>query len=126
MSKTVITLDPASATVKAVVNAVRYTVGAQAGWSTYVAEQDVTRETVKDHADALAALSYPNDDRVQTVTVEGKKVRTRYGNAVQAAKAGLNYALGKSEGTVSTALLTSAGKKATRDEVIAAWEAAQK
>lgn len=106
------------------VNAVRYAVKARGTWVKYVTDNKVTRETVKDHAAALAALAYPSDKPIQRV--DG--TRTRYGNAVQAAGNGMRAALDKEESdgepTVQ-ALLTKAGFAATLEEVTAAWKSAQ-
>lgn len=120
MSDTTVTPINADAVVKAV----RYAVRAQGSWATYVADNGVTRDTVKDHALALAMLAFPNDEPVQKTNGS----RTRFGNAVQAAANGMRYVLDKDETDETDKpvnLLTRAGIKATRDEVIAAWEAAQ-
>lgn len=70
------------ATIKAAVNG--------AGkYATYVADHTVTRDTVKDHAYALAVLTYPNDAPVQ----KKDGTRTRFGKAVAAAGNGLRAAL---------------------------------
>lgn len=79
----------------AAVNAVRYAVKSLGTWASYVADNNVTRETVADHARALAALAFPKDDPIQKS--EGK--RTRFGNAVQAAGNGMRRALDDIEGT---------------------------
>lgn len=70
-----------------------------ARYGAYVTAYGVTHDTVKDHARAIAdawADKYGyTGDRVQTVkSDDGTKVRTKYGNAVQAAGAGLRRALG--------------------------------
>lgn len=121
MSTNVITLSTDDATAAPLVAHIKSSVNSAAKYSAYVTAHNVTRETVKDHASALAILSYPNDKPVQKV--DGK--RTRFGNAVQAAGKGLRDALGKGEGAPKTALLTTLGKESTLDEVVAAWKAAQ-
>lgn len=88
-----VTLDPTNDTVKNVVAQVRSDMRGAGRYATYVTEFKVTRETVKDHALALATLVYPNDTPVQKK--DGQ--RTRFGNAVQAAGNGLRAALGKDE-----------------------------
>ena len=108
-----------------VVKAIRYAVKTRGYWETFVAENNITHETkIADVARALAVLAYPTDEPVQKI--DGK--RTRFGNAVQAAGNGIRSVLGKgeSEEEPTVALITRAGAKATREEVIAAWEAAQK
>lgn len=108
----------------AVVNAVKYAVRTRKDWEKFVAENNVTRDTIADTAREIAALAYPTDKQVQSV--DGK--RTRYGNAVQAAGYMMRAVLA-SDSEDSTAptvnLITKAGAKATKEEVIAAWQAAQ-
>lgn len=119
-----ITLTSDDVTAAALVATIRASVNGLGKYDAYVAEHNVTREDVKHHALALAVLAYPNDKPIQKA--EGK--RTRFGNAVQAAGNGLRNALGKVEGggaDPTLNLLTREGKSATREEVIAAWEAAQ-
>lgn len=121
----VITLDPKSPVVKDVVAQVRASLRDHKRYAAYVAAFGVTRETIGDHALAIARLV--TKETAQTVrTEDGKKVRTTFGNAVQAAATGLRREFEAEESAPSTALLTSAGKKATREQVIAEWEAAQK
>lgn len=122
MSDTKIILTTDDVTAKALVDVVKSSVNGAGKYSAYVKAHNVTRETVKDHAAAIAALVYPNDKPVQKV--DG--VRTRFGNAVQAAGAGLRTALGKGEGSPKVALITTLGAKSTLEEVTAAWRAAQK
>lgn len=76
---------------EALTSTIKSSVNGAGKYAAYVEEFDVTRETVKDHAAALAALTYPNDAPVQKK--DGK--RTRFGNAVQAAGNGLRNALTK-------------------------------
>ena len=109
-------------TANALVATIRAAVNGNGKYADYVMANDVTRETVKDHAAALAALAYPNDETVQKI--DGK--RTRFGNAVQAAGNGLRAALAKEEGTTNAVnLITKAGANAELEAVIAAWHAAQ-
>ena len=109
---------------KNVVNAVKYAVKTRQDWIDFVTENKITRADIKDAAREIAALAYPSDEPVQTV--DG--VRTRYGNAVQAAGYMMRSVLATDEDSTAptVALITRAGAKATREEVIAAWEAAQK
>lgn len=118
MNDVTISLD--NATVKAVVNQVKSDMRGGAKYGAYVAEFNVTRETVKDHALAIARLVTPETAQ----KVDGK--RTRFGNAVQAAGNGLRSHLDKAEGTNAVNLITRAGAAADLDAVIAAWHAAQK
>lgn len=119
-----ITLSADDATASALVATIRASVNGLGKYDAYVTEHNVTREDVKHHALALAVLAYPNDKPIQKA--DGK--RTRFGNAVQAAGNGLRNALSKAENGGNDAtlnLLTREGKHATREEVLAAWEAAQ-
>lgn len=91
MSENIITLDADNKTVKAVVNQIRSDMRGGSKYAAYVTEYNVTHDTVKDHALALARLVTPE-------TAQKKDgVRTRFGNAVQAAGNGLRTALGKKE-----------------------------
>jgi hypothetical protein len=114
---------------KDAVNAVRYAVNARGVWVKFCAENEITRDQIADTAREIATLAYPSDEPVQTLKSEdGTKVRTRFGNAVQAAAKGMRDALGKAEsdGTpTAQALLTKAGFAATLEEVTAAWKSAQ-
>jgi hypothetical protein len=112
-----------SKSAQALVATIKAAVNGNGKYAAYVSEHSVTRETVKDHAFALATLAYPKDETVQKK--DGK--RTRFGNAVQAAGNGLRSALDKdeSDGETVVNLLTRAGLKAELADVIAAWEAAQ-
>lgn len=98
MSDTTITLAADDTTAKALVYYIRAAVNGGAKYDAYVKAHNVTRETVKVHAAALASFAYPNEDTKQTV--DGK--RTTYGNAVQAVATGLRRALGKNDQTVAT------------------------
>lgn len=111
-------------TAQALVATIKASVNGLGKYAAYVTDHTVTRETVKDHAFALAVLAYPNDAPVQKK--DGK--RTRFGNAVQAAGNGLRNAITPEDSDEETVvnLLTSAGKAATKEQVIAAWTAAQK
>jgi hypothetical protein len=109
-----------------VVNAVRYAVKARGSWLTFVQDNDITRDQIADTARELATLAYPSDETVQTVNVDGKKVRTRFGNAVQAAGNGMRSVLDADETKSTHNLLTADGKKADLEAVVAAWHAAQK
>jgi hypothetical protein len=112
-----------------VVNAVKYAVNSRGAWVTFCNENNITRDQIADTAREIATLAYPSDEPVQTVKdSDGTKVRTRFGNAVQAAAKGMRDALGKAEsdGTPKVqALLTKAGFAATLEEVTAAWKSAQ-
>jgi hypothetical protein len=124
MTDTTITLTSDDRTAAALVSTIRAAVNGEGKYRAYVSDHDVTRETVKDHARALATLAYPSDKPVQA----SKGVRTRFGNAVQAAGNGLRAALDSEDsetGETVVNLLTRAGLKADLDDVIAAWEAAQ-
>lgn len=68
-----------------VVNAVRYAVKGRKNWQAFVDENEITRDMIAATAKEIAALAYPNAEPVQTIKVDGKPVRTDYGNAVQAA-----------------------------------------
>lgn len=80
-------------TAVALVATIKGAVNGTGKYAAYVTAHAVTRENVKDHARALAVLSYPNDAPVQKKDGE----RTRFGNAVQAAGFGLRKALGSPE-----------------------------
>ena len=96
MAENTIILTTDDATAVALVSTIKAAVNGAGKYVAYVKTHNVTRANVKDHAVALATLAYPNDKPVQTYKdEEGKKVRTRFGNAVQAAAAGLRVALGE-------------------------------
>lgn len=116
-----VVLSADDATATPLVAHIKSSVNSAAKYAAYVTAHNVTHETVKDHAAALAVLTYPKDAPVQKS--DGK--RTRFGNAVQAAGAGLRKALGPVEGAPSEALLTTLGKTSSLEDVIAAWEASQ-
>lgn len=126
----------------AAVNAVRYAVKARGTWATFVKDNGITLDTVSETSKALASLAFPSEEPRQTVpktddngkpvlhpkTGKAVQVRTTYGNAVQAAAAGMRSVLVKDETDDETvkALLTAAGKAATLEAVTAAWHASQK
>lgn len=126
MTDNQITLDLTSdPTASALVATIKASVNGDAKYTRYVSVHGVTAENVADHARALAVATYPNDEPVQKK--DGK--RTRFGNAVQKAGAGLRRAITPedsedSEPTVQ-ALLTKAGFAATMEQVIEAWKSAQ-
>jgi hypothetical protein len=80
-------------TAAALVSTIKGAVNGSGKYTAYVDAHNVTRETVKDHAYALAVLTYPNEKPVQKS--DGK--RTKFGNAVQAAGFGLRAALPETE-----------------------------
>lgn len=82
-----ITLNADNATVKAIVSQIKSDMRGGSKYAAYVEEFKVTRETVKDHALALARLVTPETAQKK----DGR--RTRFGNAVQAAGNGLRSAL---------------------------------
>ncbi len=89
MSENTITLSDTDATAKALVATIKASVNGESKYVAYVKAHNVTRETVKDHAPALAAFVYPNEKPVQKA--DGK--RTKFGNATQMIAAGLRRAL---------------------------------
>lgn len=93
MSDTTIVLATDDVTAAPLVATIRASVNGEMKYAAYVAAHGVTRENVKHHAAALAVLAYPNDAPIQKK--DGK--RTRFGNAVQMAGAGLRRALGKKD-----------------------------
>lgn len=78
-------------TAMALVATIKAAVNGAGKYEAYVKAHNVTRDNLADHARALAALAYPNEPQVQKKN--GK--RTKFGNAVQAAGAGLRVALGE-------------------------------
>lgn len=108
MSDNQIILTNDDTTAKALVAHIKSSVNSAAKYSAYVEAHGVTRENVKHHAAALATLTYPNDAPVQ----KKDGTRTRYGNAVQAAGAGLRKALGKADNETTTDYLARVLKAA--------------
>jgi len=100
-TESMLTIPADNATVKAVVNQIKSDMRGSGKYAAYVAEFKVTRETVKDHALALARLVTPETPQT-TKDENGNKVRTRFGNAVQAAGNGLRSALGKDDSPKQT------------------------
>lgn len=122
-----IVLTNDDATAAALVATIKSAVNGAGKYAAYVASHGVTRESVKDHARALAVLAYPKDEPIQ----KRDGVRTRFGNAVQAAGNGLRGALPKSEPKTPDLLasLTAAASRAvgnghTAEELTAALHAA--
>jgi hypothetical protein len=93
-------------------------------YTSYIEANGVTLDTVKEHVDALADLAYPGvkaDGRAD----KGTKSYLKHTFKAQV-RNGLNRNLGKeSEKSEATALITALGAKSTKEEVLAAWEAAQ-
>lgn len=85
-----IVLSDDDATAKALKSVITAAVNGAGKYVAYVEAHDVNRDNLADHARALASYVYPNEKPVQKT--DGK--RTKYGNAVQAAAAGLRTALG--------------------------------
>ena len=123
MTENTITLSTDDKSAMALVATIKGAVNGRGKYAAYVTDHGVTTETVKDHAMALAVLTYPNDAPVQKS--DGK--RTRFGNAVQAAGWGLRKELTKDTDESETVvnLLTRAGLKADLEDVILAWKVAQ-
>lgn len=90
-------------------------------YSAYIAEHDVTLDTVSDHVATLADLAVS----MKAVNAEDKDAMKCFKNRV---RNGLNRNLGKgkAESTSPTALITALGATSTLEEVTAAWHAAQK
>lgn len=130
MTKTTVSIDLTDANVAKILTNIENNVRAHGFYSAYVGNlPGFTRDDVAGHARALAdawldKYGTAADRKIGKVqVVDGK--RGKYGNAVQAAGNGLRSVLDKGQAKESTELLTGLGKKATRDEVLAAWEAAQ-
>lgn len=88
-------------------------------YAAYVAEMNVTLDTVADHV-AMFRTAFKSARGNKDVTGDGVKA---YATKV---RNGLNRQLGKStEKAESTALITALGAAATLEEVTAAWEDAQ-
>lgn len=126
-----IVLTSDDATAAALVATLKSAVNGGAKYGAYVAAHGVTRENVKHHATALAVLAYPNDEPIVTKVIDGTRTRTRFGNAVQAARAGMVKHLEPAATKPSDllALLTKAATKAidgghTAEEITAALHAA--
>lgn len=114
MSDNTIVLSADDKTGTALVATIRAEVNGIGKYAAYVAAHAVTRETVKDHALALAVLAYPSDAPVQKK--DGK--RTRFGNAVQKAGAGLRSTFDKEETTADyLARVVKAAQSAEEHEV---------
>jgi uncharacterized protein YecA (UPF0149 family) len=96
-----VVLSADDATAKPLIAHIKSSVNSAAKYSAYVTAHGVTRDNVKHHAAALAVLAYPGDAPVQRK--DGQ--RTRFGNAVQAAGAGLRKALGSKEPVATDYLL---------------------
>lgn len=101
MSENTITLSDTDATAVALVRFIRSEVNGLPKWAAYVETHDVSRDTVKDHALALATFAYPNLPTVQ----KKDGARTKFGNAVQAAANGLRRALPQVESDPKPATL---------------------
>lgn len=116
MSETIV-LNPTDPTVKPLIYSIRETIRSQGKYAAYVEAHNVTRDNVKDHALALAAVVFPKDEPVQKK--DGK--RTRFGNAVQAAGNGLRGALDKGDpeqaATDYLAAVVKAAEKATAHDI---------
>jgi hypothetical protein len=100
MTENNIVLAADDKTAAALVATIRAAVNGMGKYAAYVEAHAVTRDTVKDHARALAVLAYPNDAPVQ----KKDGVRTRFGNAVQAAGNGLRSALPEDDAAKKIAL----------------------
>lgn len=84
-----VVLSADDATAKPLIAVIKSAVNGADKYVKFADAHNVTTATVKDHAYALAVLAYPNAKPVQKV--DGK--RTVFGNAVQAAGAGLRRAI---------------------------------
>lgn len=120
MSNTTITLAADDKTAAPLVATIRAAVNGAPKFAAYVAAHGVTRENVAAHGTALAVLAYPNLPQVQKK--DGK--RTKFGNAVSAAKMGLVRSLDKAEPNQATvdyiAKVIAAVDSATTHDVDAA------
>lgn len=101
MTDTQIVLSADDITAARLVGTIRASVNGEGKYAQYVEAHNVNADTVKDHAFALAVLSYPNDAPVQ----KKNNQRTRFGNAVQMAAAGLRRALPETETDAKPAVL---------------------
>lgn len=93
MSKNTIVIDASNETAAALVSTIRYATNGASKYIDYAVANNVTKDNVKDHAVALAVFAYPNLPTKQAERIDGKAVRTKFGNAVQAAGNGLRKAL---------------------------------
>lgn len=87
-------------------------------YASYIAEMDVTLDTVADHVAAFRDAFKASNPKADGDTVKAYATKVRNG---------LNRTLGKSSGdkTEPTALVTSLGVKSSLEDVVAAWKAAQ-
>lgn len=87
-------------------------------YAAYVAEMNVTLDTVADHVAAFRDAFKASNKNATGDDVKAYATKVRNG---------LNRTLGKSTNkTEPTALVTSLGVSSSLDDVIAAWKAAQK
>lgn len=98
MSENTITLAADDKTAAPLVATIRAAVNGAPKFAAYVSAHGVTRENVAAHGVALAVLAYPNLPTVQ----KKDGARTKFGNAVSAAKMGLVRALDKAEPNQAT------------------------
>lgn len=107
-----ITLASTDETALALAGVIKSAVNGAGKYTAYAKAHDVTRESVKDHARALAVFTYPNENPIQ----KKDGARTKFGNAVQAAGYGLRAALGAADKDKATpdylALVSQAVKNA--------------
>lgn len=118
MSKTiapVIVLSSDDVTGKPLIDVIKSSVNGAGKYAAYATAHAVTRENVKHHAYALAVLAYPNDKPIQAL--DG--ARTRFGNAVQAAAAGLRRTLPKAEVPASSDIPVEAGDNHSETDYLA-------
>lgn len=97
-----------------------HTDGEKIVYSAYISDHGVTLDTVSDHVASLRDLAVT----MNRIDAADKVALKRFSDKV---RNGLNTHLGKvvPSKADSTALLTSLGKAATKEDVLAAWEAAQ-
>jgi hypothetical protein len=124
MTDTTLVLSSDDTTAAALVSTIQSATNGVGKYAAYVEAHSVTSENVKDHAFALAVLAYPTLSTTQKK--DGK--RTKFGNAVQAAGAGLRGALSKDSDddteTREVKYLTAAGAKVeSLSDVLAKVEA---
>jgi hypothetical protein len=107
--------DAAAALVKADVSSFK---ADKRRYAAYIAEMDVTLDTVADHVSIFREAFKASRGNSEVSGDEVKAYATKVRN-------GLNYNLGKTATkSEATALLTSLGEQSTREEVLAAWEEA--